>query len=175
MPATTPDKDQPHENWPHGGHDHRQCVSEAITTAEALCLANGEKLTPLRRQVLELVWASHAPVGAYDLLERLSQDRGRVAPPTVYRALSFLVQHQLVHRIDSLNAFVGCPNPGHAHEACFLICTQCKTLVEATAEELRGSLHAVAKRHGFSLTGATLELRGLCPRCAEADLSQRPT
>ncbi len=154
-----------HDEWPQGGHDHHHCVHSAITAAEAICAEQGEKLTPLRRQVLKLVWASHKPVGAYDLLESLSRDRGRAAPPTVYRALNFLVQHHLVHRIDSLNAFIGCAHPGQAHEACFLICTNCKTLIEAEAPLLHKSLQQVAGQHGFSLSGATLELRGLCPAC----------
>ncbi len=165
MQAPPPSPSHTHIEWPQGGHDHHHCVTSAIAAAEAICASQGEKLTPLRRQVLELVWSSHKPVGAYELLDMLSKDRGRVAPPTIYRALNFLVQHHLVHRIDSLNAFIGCAHPGESHEACFLICTNCKTLVETTAPDLHTTLQKVAANHGFSLSGATLELRGLCPDC----------
>ena len=97
-------------------HDHSHCVTHALGEAESLCTKSGVRLTDLRRRVLELVWQSHKPLGAYDILAVLSeQDGRRAAPPTVYRALDFLLENGLVHRIASLNAFIGCNHPGHAH------------------------------------------------------------
>lgn len=101
------------------GHDHMSCIAEALQRAVALCESRGTQLTELRRRVLELVWSSHEPIGAYRILEQLDrplpgQMRGkarRAAPPTVYRALDFLIEQGLVHRIESLNAFVGCDQP----------------------------------------------------------------
>ena len=94
-------------------HDHSRCVAEALAEAEALCAKQGTRLTTLRKRVLELVWASHKPLGAYDILGVLSEEDGRrAAPPTVYRALDFLLENGLVHRIASLNAFIGCVHPG---------------------------------------------------------------
>src|SRR3954453_3718975 len=92
-------------------HDHADCVAAALGAAERLCARRGARLTELRRRVLELIWRSHEPIGAYALLDRLGRERGRVAPPTVYRALEFLIAHGLVHRIASLNAFIGCVHP----------------------------------------------------------------
>ena len=94
-------------------HDHRVCVKDALEQATAICAKRGARLTPIRRRVLELIWASHKPSGAYDILEALSQEsRGkRIAPPTVYRALDFLLEQGLIHRLESLNAFIGCPHP----------------------------------------------------------------
>src|SRR5262249_31814588 len=86
-------------------HDHQACVAEALDKAALLCDRRGARLTELRLRVLELVWRSHAPVGAYEVLGLLQQRGGkRAAPPTVYRALDFLLEHGLIHRLESLNA-----------------------------------------------------------------------
>lgn len=153
--------------FPQAVHDHGRCVRTALAQAEALCQARGAKLTDLRRDVLELVWGSHAPVGAYELMEQLSTRRGRVAPPTVYRALDFLSREGLVHRIDSLNAFVGCPVPQGAHHAVFLICRSCRIAAEVHDDEALGGLEHAAGRAGFALEGVTVELSGLCRHCRE--------
>ena len=96
--------------FPEPDHDHDACVSDALTRADEICAERGARLTALRRAVLEIVWASHAPIGAYEILDRLQTARradndepARAAPPTVYRALDFLLEHGLAHRIESLN------------------------------------------------------------------------
>jgi Fur family zinc uptake transcriptional regulator len=150
-------------------HDHEGCVEAAVAAASAVCEERGERLTPLRRRVLELVWAGHAPVGAYELMEMLGRERGRVAPPTIYRALDFLCQQRLVHRIDSLNAFVGCAHPGRAHAAYFMICRRCGTAAEIVDPELRAAVAGSAARAGFLVEGETVELHGVCPHCRGAD------
>ena len=103
-------------------HRHSECVSDALAAAEQHCREKGNRLTPLRRRVLELVWTNHEPVKAYDVLSDLQADRARAAPPTVYRALDFLQEVGLVHRIESLNAFVGCGDPHRKHLGQFFIC-----------------------------------------------------
>ena len=100
---------------PVAQHDHADCVAEAILTAELLCRDRGLRFTAIRRRVLELVWDSHKPIGAYDILEILGKESSSAAPPTVYRALEFLIEAGLVHRLDSLNAFIGCPDPASRH------------------------------------------------------------
>jgi zinc transport system ATP-binding protein len=117
-------------------------VHSALAEADALCTRQGLRLTALRRRVLELVWQSHKPLGAYDILAVLSeQDGRRAAPPTVYRALDFLLENGLVHRIASLNAFIGCSHPEHAHQGQFLICRECHVAIELeqTASATRSS------------------------------------
>ena len=111
--------------FPKAEHDHGDCIADALGMAEQVCAKRGARLTKLRRRVFELVWSSHAPVGAYDLLRHLARERDGAAPPTVYRALDFLRKHGLIHRIESLNAFVGCCTPGEAHAGQFLICSRC--------------------------------------------------
>lgn len=146
-------------------HDHASCVDLALGEAERLCADRGERLTPLRRQVLELVWLSHRPVKAYELLEALSHGRKRAAPPTVYRALEFLQDAGLVHRLESLNSFIGCAKPARRHSAQFLICTDCGAVAEMDDATLTAKIGANAKRLGFTVSNEKIEVTGHCRAC----------
>lgn len=146
-------------------HDHTSCVDAALTHAEALCEQRGERLTPLRRRVLQLVWDSHKPVKAYDLLDHLSEGRKRAAPPTVYRALEFLHDAGLVHRIESLNAFVGCADPTRRHSAQFLICRACESVAELNDASLSARVVTSAGKLGFAVEEQRIEIKGLCRDC----------
>ncbi|HYH17341.1 MAG TPA: Fur family transcriptional regulator [Azospirillum sp.] len=149
-------------------HDHDTCIADALTRADALCAARGARLTSLRRRVLELVWTSHKPRGAYAILDDLSQQGGKPAAPlTVYRALEFLVEQGLVHRIESLNAYVGCTTPGGAHTGQFLVCEGCGTAVEIDDPSIRDAIQAGAAGRGFRVRRPTVEVRGLCSDCQE--------
>jgi Fur family zinc uptake transcriptional regulator len=147
------------------GHDHQRCVDDALAAAERLCNSRGERLTPLRRRVLELIWQNHRPIGAYDVMDLLRGERGRVAPPTVYRALEFLCAQGLVHRVESLNAFIGCGDPEHGHRARFLICRACGLAAEIEDGELEQALNRLATRSTFTVESQTVELTGLCAQC----------
>lgn len=146
-------------------HNHRECVAEALETAESVCRRRGLRFTALRQRVLELVWSSHKPVGAYDILDRLNREGRRAAPPTVYRALEFLIEADLVHRLDSLNAFVGCPDPSSSHTGQFLICTGCRSVAELDDKELNRLVEKKASDLGFSAVHQMLEIQGLCRAC----------
>ena len=146
-------------------HDHRQCVQEALAEATRLCADRGARLTSTRRRVLELVWGSHCAVKAYDVLERLATEDGPAKPPTVYRALEFLMEQGLVHRVDTLNAYVGCVRPGAAHQGQLLICSECGTVAEIDDSDVSGALEAAAGAVGFLVRQQTVELRGLCAQC----------
>lgn len=150
-------------------HNHSQCISTAIHSARLLCESRGVRLTSLREQVLELIWQSHKPLGAYTLMEMLAKaSTRRVAPPTVYRALDFLLEEGLVHRINSLNAFIGCPSPNQKHQSHFLICQGCNVAVELDSPQLNQSIFTAAADAGFSLTSHSVEINGLCPACQAA-------
>lgn len=146
-------------------HDHRHCLDEAIDKAERLCRKRGMRLTPLRRRVLELVWGGHSAVKAYDLLSALAKEHAGAAPPTVYRALEFLQEAGLVHRIQSLNAFVGCPDPGSPHSGQFMICRRCEQVEELDAKRIGTMILNQASAKGFHVEQQTVELRGLCAAC----------
>ncbi|MBM7062596.1 transcriptional repressor [Pseudomonas sp. UL073] len=147
-------------------HDHSHCVHNALSEAEAVCERQGVRLTALRKRVLELVWQSHKPLGAYDILGVLTEADGRrAAPPTVYRALDFLLENGLVHRIASLNAFVGCNHPAHAHQGQFLICRQCHAAIELEQESISQAIVDSAGAVGFSVEQQTVEVVGICAGC----------
>ncbi len=150
-------------------HDHDHCVHQALAEADHLCARQGVRLTALRRRVLELVWQSHKPLGAYDILAILSEEDGRrAAPPTVYRALDFLLENRLVHRLASLNAFIGCNHPEHPHQGQFLICRNCHTAIEVQDPGINAAIGKAADQVGFSVEGETVEVVGLCTSCRKA-------
>jgi Fur family transcriptional regulator, zinc uptake regulator len=146
-------------------HDHERCVDDALHKAAVLCTRRGARLTHLRRRVLELVWQGHAAVKAYDILDELGTAAGSAKPPTVYRALDFLIAHGLVHRLESLNAYVGCPDPDAAHEGQFLICDACGAVREFEAPAIQAAIAAQAEGQGFAVARETVEVRGLCQTC----------
>lgn len=146
-------------------HDHRQCVDAALADADSSCKRQGLRFTALRRRVLALVWARHAPIKAYDILDRLRRQDRTAAPPTVYRALDFLIQAGLIHRIESLNAYVGCGGPAKPHVGQFLICRRCSAVAEIDAPAIAKALEADAKRLGFKADRQTIEIGGLCAEC----------
>lgn len=149
-------------------HDHSACRGEALGRAETICSARGVRLTEIRRRVLEHVWCGHKPLGAYEILDMLRDERQKTAPPTVYRALDFLLEHGLIHRIESLNAFVGCTDPETPHRAQFLICEQCGTTAELKDPRIDAAISEQAVAAGFSVNRRTIEVEGVCPHCAES-------
>lgn len=159
---------RPADSFPAPEHDHSECIESALAAAEETCRRRGLRFTPIRRRVLELIWQNHEPVGAYHLLDQLSRDGRRAMPPTVYRALEFLVEAGLVHRLATLNAFVGCAHPDHAHQGQFLICRDCRRVVEMESARVGRSLRREAEALGFSVEEQSIELTGLCPDCSQA-------
>lgn len=144
--------------------DHQCCVNAALARAEDLCQQKQQRFTAIRRRVLELVWRQHKPIGAYEVLELLQRD-ARTAPPTVYRALDFLQQLGLVHRIASMNAYIGCAAPGRPHDGQFLICESCHSLAELNLPSITHAIEASAENSGFKSRRHTVEIMGLCPDC----------
>jgi Fur family zinc uptake transcriptional regulator len=149
-------------------HDHRQCVDDAINAAAELCRRRGARLTDLRKRVLELIWASHQPIGAYAVLDALRAERSGAAPPTVYRALDFLLEHGLIHRIESLNAFIGCSQPNRSHGGQFLICRSCGDAVELDDGRIDQAIRVSAADAGFEVQSRVVEAVGVCPTCRKA-------
>ena len=156
------------EPFHESAHNHDHCIDEALGAADAICTEAGARLTPLRRRVLEMVWQSHEPVGAYDLLDRLHGEKRRAAPPTVYRALEFLLDHGLIHRIETLNAYVGCGEPHSHHGGQFLICRDCGSVAELDDHDISRTVVKKAEHQGFRVQRQTIEIMGLCPSCHAA-------
>jgi Fur family zinc uptake transcriptional regulator len=155
-----------HKAFPAPGHDHDQCVEDALSRAEKTCGGRGLRLTPLRRRVLEILAQSHAPVGAYDIVQRLKTS-GEPAPAmSVYRALDFLVAEHLAHRIESRNAFLAC-NAGHdrAEPVMFLLCEKCGTVAELAADAFARDVGKATKAAGFEARQSIIEVSGTCEPC----------
>ena len=153
--------------FPAPDHDHDNCTSAAIAHAEELCAARTQRLTPTRRHVLEALLASHKPLGAYEIMERLA-DGSRPAPITVYRALDFLRDNGLVHRIESRNAFVACVrnHPG-SDPVIFLICERCGAVGEAAGGAAAEALKASCRAADFAPKSPVIEIAGVCSHCWE--------
>ena len=141
----------------------------------AACSRRGVRLTELRRQVLGLVLDSDRPAGAYDLLEKLRPHHRGAAPPTVYRALDFLLEQGLIHKVERLSAFVGClhgveehDDEVHHHAAQFLICRRCGQVTELNDREIGRALLRAARGWGFALNHSTVEAEGVCGACTAA-------
>ena len=150
----------------HHVHDAAAFVAEV----ERACEARGLRLTPIRANALQLIAAAGRPVKAYELLDRMKETHGAAAPPTVYRALDFLLEHGFIHRLASINAFVGCHHPGgEAHAVPFLICDRCHSAVELEDERIVRLLEGRAREQGFSPRAQTLEVHGLCAACAASE------
>ncbi len=146
-------------------HDHQRCVEDALAGAEGLCADSGTRFTELRRRVLQEVWRGHDAVKAYDILERLGEPHRTAKPPSVYRALQFLQEQGLVHRLESLNAFVGCAEPGRTHQGQFLICHGCGQVREIHADAVSEAVVRSAREAGFQVQRQMVEVLGTCERC----------
>ncbi|HRP11987.1 MAG TPA: transcriptional repressor, partial [Terricaulis sp.] len=144
-------------------HDHAAQFAEA----ERRCAEAGESFTPLRRRVFELLIDQHGPAKAYDLLPLIDADKN-AKPPTIYRALDFLVRMGLAHRIESLNAFVACEIGACARSTIFLICDNCGSAEECDAGHALVDVADAAKRDGFEIRRTMIEVGGLCAACQRA-------
>jgi Fur family zinc uptake transcriptional regulator len=148
-------------------HDHKKCVNEALGIAESLCVVRGVQLTLIRHQVLELIWDSHKAVKAYELLDRIKPLQNAAKPATIYRALDFLIEQGLIHRVESLNAFVGCSCSGHQHEQLLLICKRCNEVEERPAPKVMETLSEEFSQAGFVAYSKAIEAHGLCVKCRD--------
>jgi Fur family transcriptional regulator, zinc uptake regulator len=148
----------------HGRHEHIHCIEDAVNNANRICEERGLRFTELRRRVLELVWENHGSAKAYDLLEKLGGEYS-AKPPTVYRALDFLQENGLVHKINSLNAYVGCSHPLQHKDCFFLICSQCDEVAECCGSPVAKALRKMAAGEGFAPSQTTLEIEGQCSDC----------
>lgn len=142
-------------------------TASVLGRAEALCRARGARLTPPRRRVLEILCASERPLGAYEILAAMrGPGEGSAAPPTVYRALDFLLEQGLIHRLETLHAFIGCTHPDHPHSSQFLICTDCGEVQELADDAVIERLGSAAAESGFRPRRPVVEVIGTCAGCA---------
>lgn len=144
---------------------HKNCIRNAIREAELICKDEDIRFTNLRRTVLEIIWVSHKPIKAYDILDKLKDLDYSAKPPTVYRTLDFLLANGLVHKLNSLNAYVGCSHPREHSECYFLICSECHEIKECCDRLLDDAIAKTTGKNKFSPSHTTLEIEGKCCEC----------
>jgi Fur family zinc uptake transcriptional regulator len=147
------------------GLKSRRSLAAQLDRAAQICVRAGAQLTDLRRAVLRLILEADRPVTAYELLDRLKRTRKGAVPPTVYRALDFLMAQRLIHKLERLNAFIPCAETGHRHVAQFLICRECGTVAEIDDRAAAKALEHAAEREGFQPHHAVVEIEGTCAAC----------
>ena len=145
----------------------KTAARDIIVKTEAYCEEHGLRFTDPRRMVLEIIAAAEKPLGAYDILALIGKKIDNPKPPTVYRAIEFLSEHQIIHRIESLNAYILCQSD-HRHEGSqFMICDDCGTVTEAHLCDLPAPLSSKTKQEGFELSSWNVELHGTCRNCSK--------
>jgi Fur family zinc uptake transcriptional regulator len=152
------------------------CLSDAaletsLATAQALCETRGRRLTPIRRKVLEILLREHRSVKAYELLDIIRAIQPGAAPPTVYRALDFLVEEGLAHRLDAMNAWSACLDAAGKPHDILVVCTRCGTVAELSDPQLSRELADCVAHAGFQLASMETELRAVCGRCADESVT----
>jgi Fur family zinc uptake transcriptional regulator len=156
---------------PGGDADDMEAL---LSRAEQLCDARAQRFTPLRRQIYGVIAGASGPISAYQILARILDTGRESGPPTVYRALEFLQAQHLIHRVESMNAFVVCRRPEEHHTCQLLICTACGDTSELEAGGLLTAMARTAAAVGFTISDAVLELKGLCLRCSASLSSLLP-
>jgi Fur family zinc uptake transcriptional regulator len=142
-------------------------LESALALAEEYCRNRGERLTPIRRKVLELLLTAGRATKAYTLLDEMKKTHPGSAPPTIYRALDFLLAARLVHRIESINAFTACHDLTHCEHGILVVCQECGTVTELHDPPLQHALVAKIQMAGYQLAGEGFELKGICPACQQ--------
>lgn len=149
-------------------HDHAACIAQTVAAAEEKCQLERSRLTETRRKVLDLLLEEHRPMGAYAILEKLRNRGQRAQPPVAYRALDFLIENGLAHRIESLNSYVACSDPTRCSAPTFFICQQCARIAETHSTEAQSAQQKAAEGMGFVVEKTLREATGTCSLCREA-------
>ena len=146
---------------------HANPVEAQLNVAEAICAERRRRLTPIRRKVLELLLRHGRSVKAYELLDAMRAVHPGAAPPTVYRALDFLMEEGLIHRLDAVNAWIACHDAGGVPHDLLVVCTQCGAVAEISDPAMNRQLAERVAQTGFALTAHETEIRALCPQCQQ--------
>ncbi|MEM6051715.1 zinc uptake transcriptional repressor Zur [Erwinia sp. P7711] len=141
-----------------------------LSQAETICQQRNVRLTPQRLEVLRLMSQHQGAISAYDLLDLLRASEPQAKPPTIYRALDFLLEQGFVHRVESTNSYVVCHHfEQPSHTSAMLICDRCGSVAEQQAEGVENILKSLALTSGFALAHSVIEAHGLCHTCVEVE------
>lgn len=149
---------------------HSTSQKKLLAQAEQLCQQRNVRLTPQRMEVLRLMALQPGAISAYDLLDLLRASEPQAKPPTVYRALDFLLEQGFIHRVESANSYVLCHHfEEPSHTSALFICNRCGSVTERTTEGVEAVLHKLAADAGFILHHSIVEAHGLCMACSEVE------
>lgn len=143
----------------------KNSLEKYLKMAEEICQKKTVRFTKSRRQILQMIYASPNPAKAYDILDQLKKTQPQAKPPTVYRALDFLLENGLIHKVNSLNAYVGCSHPLKHNNCYFLICSNCQEISECCTDILTAEIVKIAKSAKFNIQNINLEIEGKCHKC----------
>ena len=146
-------------------NNHHKCIDSALKNAEKICADKKLQFTPIRKTVFKLIWQSHSPLKAYDILEELQKEDPSEKPITIYRALDFLLNNRMIHKIESQNTYLGCTHPGELHNCYFTICKKCNVVHEGCESNFLGGIYETLKKEDFMVNHITLEIQGICKNC----------
>ncbi len=148
-------------------HDHKQCRAGVLEAVDRACAERRLRLTPVRRQTLEILLESHVGMGAYEILKILSKKGFGEKPPMVYRALGFLIDEGFVHKLQHQNSYVACTRPSDCVNPCLLVCSSCGKVAETSIPQVSKNISRVACMLGFTPSNTVMELSGICAMCPE--------
>ncbi|MGV3345285.1 zinc uptake transcriptional repressor Zur [Enterobacteriaceae bacterium LUAb1] len=141
-------------------------IASLLMQAEQLCQQRNVRLTPQRLEILRLMADQHGAISAYDLLDLLRKSKPQAKPPTVYRALDFLLEQGFIHRVESTNSYVVCHHfTGPSHTSALLICDSCGSVDEQQAQGVEDILQKISQQCGFTLHHNVVEAHGACLQC----------
>ncbi len=133
----------------------------------AMSAPSKQKLSKNQSVVLDALNGQAQPLSAYQILDlETVRAQGLKAPLTIYRALDKLIEFGLVHRIESLNAFVVCDHEPHTEPAAFMICNDCRQTIEVGTRSLQRAVSKQAAEQGFTVEQMHIEISGRCEKCA---------
>lgn len=144
---------------------HKNCIEEAMNKAAIICQDRGLRFTDLRKKVLKMIWQNHEPTKAYDIIGKIKEGKGAAKPPTVYRTLDFLQENGLIHKLESMNAYIGCEHPLGHKECYFLICRKCNEIKECCNISFSNEIKNITKKNKFKAKRISLEIYGECKEC----------
>lgn len=151
----------------HDCINHKTCIDDALKEARLICEEKGLRFTQIREFILSMVWENHKPTKAYELLDKIPSMNYSSQPPTVYRALDFLLTNGFIHKINSLNAFVGCSHPLKHDECYFMICRKCYEIKECCDDQITSVIKKKLDSSQFSSKNIAIEISGDCYECSK--------
>ena len=153
-------------SFPATDHAHSACVDTAHQRFDAVAAASGKRPGIHVKPVFDVLLSQHRAFTAYEVIDQLADKGKRLQATQVYRALEELIEMELIHRIETKNAYMACHNGEGCHRPQLFICTSCDRVAEINSDPIQETITKTAQSSGFVVESQKVELLGLCPDCA---------